>query len=94
MSEPKREIRFSSMELRELRAAVSDRAEKLERIRKAMKGAGLLTDEVDTRIEVLEGTDESAGLRHYLSDQIDAFEAGFDAGTIASSPPPADDEAA
>lgn len=78
-----RNLNVDRRQLVELRNAVNDRVANLRGVRKRMEGAALSTAEVDERLLVLEGTDEQIGLVGLLSNQIDIFEAGFDAGQAA-----------
>lgn len=91
--EGKRTIEFDVDQLHELKAAVAGRVKVLRNEQGRMEKMGLDTGDVDRRIELLKGTDDSVGLAQILSDQIDLFEQGFDAGAAASAPaPPPDDE--
>jgi hypothetical protein len=79
-------------QLVELRNAVSDRITNLRRIRGQLEKSSLSTVQVDDKLELLEGTDMSVGLKRLLAEQIDMFETGFDAGMAAGSPPPPEDD--
>ncbi len=69
------QFKLDEPEIRELRLAVDDRAEKLEKLRKALAAARLSTKDIEEHLLQLLGDDATPGLAGRLSEQLTIFEA-------------------